>query len=72
MQIQYISNRGEGSNEFIQVRDGLTVGELFSLKESGDFSQYTVRINNVQTFNEDTILNPNDKVTFTPTNQKGA
>lgn len=68
--ITYCSNSEGGINDTSNYRNGITVGELFDLKENGEFDNHLVRVNG-ETADDDQVLSDGDRVTVSPKNVKG-
>lgn len=68
--VTYVSHTDGGINDTSNVRPDLTVGELFAMKESGNFEDYTVRLNGSPASFDDE-LSDGDRVTVSPRNIKG-
>lgn len=71
MRVLLISNQGGGFADHIDIPDGMTVGQLFQLKVTGDPASYLIRVNR-QPAAADQVLQPNDRISFTPTKIEGA
>ena len=72
MHVFYINNDGGGFADTIDVRDGITVGELFGQRMPGcDPHDYLIRVNRQPCTSSQTIQ-PNDRVSITPTKIDGA
>jgi hypothetical protein len=72
MQILYINNDGAGFADHIEVAEGTTVAKLFSQRvPTGQASNYLIRVNR-QPAASDQVLQPGDRVSFTPTKIEGA
>ncbi len=72
MQILYINNDGSGFADNIHVDDGTTVSKLFTQRvPHGRASDYLIRVNR-QSATSDQVLQPGDRVSFTPTKIEGA
>ena len=72
MVIMYINNDGGGFADHIEIEDGTTVAKLFSQRVShGKSSDYLIRVNR-QPAAADQVLQPGDRVTFTPVKIEGA
>jgi len=72
MQIMYINNDGSGFADNIHVDDGTTVSKLFTQRvPHGRTSDYLIRVNR-QPATSDQVLQPGDRVSFTPTKIEGA
>lgn len=72
MKILFINNDGGGFADQIEIADGTTVQELFQQKlPHGQPSEYLIRVNRQPTTSE-TVLQPGDRVTITPTKIEGA
>jgi len=72
MKILLVTNDGPGFADYKEVRDGITVSQLFK-QEMGnrDPSEFLVRVNREQV-SADYQLEEGDRVTITPTNIEGA
>lgn len=72
MQILFINNIGAGFADYIEIPERQTVGELFyqhlPQKRADD---YLIRVNR-QHASADQVLQPGDRVSFTPTKIEGA
>jgi hypothetical protein len=72
MQVFYINNDGGGFADTISVRDGITVREFFAERMNGcDPHDYLIRVNR-QPCAADQALQPDDRVSITPTKIEGA
>ena len=72
MQILYINNDGSGFADHIHVDDGTTVAKLFTQRvPHGRTCDYLIRVNR-QPATSDQVLQPGDRVSFTPTKIEGA
>ena len=72
MHILFINNDGGGFAESIEVRNGISVGELFLDRMKGTApSDFLIRVNRQPAIHGQ-VLQPNDRVTFTPTKIQGA
>jgi len=72
MQILFINNNGGGFADYLDVDDNTTVGQFFSEKMAHEASSnFLIRINRQPVAN-DYVLQPGDRVTFTPTKIEGA
>jgi len=69
--IKYISHNDGGTNDLGEYGEGITIGELFSLKESGDFDAFSVRVNGQLVTDRDEELSNGDRVSVSPKNIKG-
>jgi len=72
MKILLVTNDGPGFADYKEVRDGISVSELFR-QEMGDRNpeDFLVRVNREQV-SADHELEEGDRVTITPTNIEGA
>jgi hypothetical protein len=72
MRVLFINNDGGGFADHIEIADGTTVSGLFQTKladrSPGDF---LIRVNRLPAA-PDQVLQPNDRVSFTPTKIEGA
>lgn len=72
LKIQYINNDGAGFADHIDVPDGTTVSQLFADRvPGGAASDYLIRVNRQPTA-ADQVLQPGDRVSFTPIKIEGA
>ena len=72
MQIMFINNDGGGFADQIEIPDGTTVLALFQQRvPQGRPADYLIRVNRQPTTSE-TVLQPGDRVTFTPVKIEGA
>lgn len=72
MKILLINNDGGGFADHIEVTDGLSVSALFQKQLPNRRAQdYLIRINR-QPAGADQLLQPGDRVSFTPTKIDGA
>ena len=72
MRILFINCDGGGFADHLEVQDGLTVGELFQQQlPHGRPADYLIRVNRLPT-DAQQVLQPADRVSFTPTKIEGA
>ena len=72
MQILFINNNGGGFADYLNVEENTSVGQFFAEKMTHDASSnYLIRVNR-QPVPNDYVLQPGDRVTFTPTKIEGA
>ena len=72
MQILFVNNDGGGFADRIEIQDGMTVKQLFAQRlPYGQPQDYLIRVNRQPT-TADTVLQPDDRVTITPTKIEGA
>ena len=72
MRLFYVNNDGGGFADQIEVEDGTTVAKLFSQRVThGKPADYLIRVNR-QAAAADQVLQPGDRVTFTPVKIEGA
>ena len=72
MQIYFINHHGGGFADTIEVREGITVRELFDERmQHADPADYLIRVNRQPTAS-DQVLQTGDRVSFTPTKIHGA
>jgi hypothetical protein len=72
MKVLFINNDGGGFADTIDVRDGMTIGELFLERMHGCApANYLIRVNRQPT-NPGQVLHEGDRVTVTPTKIEGA
>ena len=71
MKVLFINNDGGGFADYVEIETGTTVKTFFGKKCSGDPSSYLIRVNR-QPVASDYVLQPNDRITITPTKIEGA
>lgn len=72
MKILLINNDGGGFADHIDVSDGISVAELFKKQLPNRRAQdYLIRVNR-QPSGADQLIQPGDRVSFTPTKIEGA
>jgi hypothetical protein len=72
MRILFLNNDGGGFADHIEVSEGMTVSILFAERISkGRAEDYLIRVNR-QPATADQVLQPGDRVSFTPTKIEGA
>jgi len=72
MKLFFINNQGSGFADHIEVEDGTTVNDLFTEKMPGrKADDYLIRVNRQPT-PADQVLQPGDRVSFTPSKIEGA
>lgn len=72
MKILLINNDGGGFADHIEVAEGITVSTLFKQQcPNRKATDYLIRINR-QPAGADQVLQPGDRVSFTPTKVEGA
>jgi len=72
MQILFINNHGGGFADKIEIPEGMTVRELFAQKlPDSEPQDYLIRVNRQPT-TSDYVLQPEDRVSITPTKIEGA
>lgn len=72
MKILFINNDGAGFADHIDVADGTTVEQLFAQQAPGRSPRdYLIRVNR-QPSAADQVLQPGDRVSFTPVKIEGA
>ena len=72
MKILLINSDGGGFADYVEVPDGQTVAQLFAERMPGRKSDdFFIRVNRLPTA-EDQRLQPNDRVSITPTKIEGA
>ena len=72
MKVLLINNDGSGFADYVDVPTGTTVAQLFEQQIGGSKpSNYLIRVNR-QPVAYDYVLQPGDRVTFTPTKIEGA
>ena len=72
MKILVINNDGAGFADYVEVADGTTVQQLFQQEiRSGKPDGYLIRVNR-QLVPSDQVLQPGDRVSFTPVKIEGA
>ncbi len=72
MQVLFINNNGGGFADYLDVAEHTTIGKFFADKMPHESSSnYLIRVNRQPVAN-DYVLQPGDRVTFTPTKIEGA
>lgn len=72
MKILYINNNGAGFADHIEIDSGTTIASLFAQRvPTGSASDYLIRVNR-QPAASDQVLQPGDRVSFTPVKIEGA
>ena len=72
MQILWINNDGGGFADYVEVAEGATVDKFFTQKLPGRQSEdYLIRVNR-QPVPRNYVIQPNDRVSMTPTKIEGA
>ena len=72
MKILFINNDGGGFADYVEVTPGTTVEKFVSQKVSGrEAADYLIRVNR-QPVPRDYVIQPNDRVSMTPTKIEGA
>lgn len=76
MQIMLIHNIAGGFGDYVDVPEGTTLRQLFSREASkaggsSDPTRYVIRVNHRE-HSLDEVLQPNDRVSITPTKIAGA
>jgi hypothetical protein len=72
MQILWINNDGGGFADYVEVADGTTVAKFFTQKLPGRQPEdYLIRVNR-QPVPRNYVIQPNDRVSMTPTKIEGA
>jgi sulfur carrier protein ThiS len=71
LKILYINNDGAGFADHIEIDAETTVSQLFEQRVQGSSSDYLIRVNR-QPASADQILQPGDRVSFTPMKIEGA
>ena len=72
MKLFFINNLGAGFADHIEVADGTSVTDLFQEKMPGRKSEdFLIRVNRLPT-PSDQVLQPGDRVSFTPSKIEGA
>ena len=72
MRILYVNNDGAGFADYVNVTEGTTVEQFFTIKMDGrEPSDYMIRVNR-QPVPKDYVLQDGDRVTITPTKIEGA
>ena len=72
MKVLYINNDGAGFADHIEIEAGTTVGKLFTERvTNGRASDYLIRVNR-QPSSSDQVLQPGDRISFTPVKIEGA
>jgi hypothetical protein len=71
MQILFINNDGAGFADYLTIEPGTTVQAFFEARFRGRPADYLIRVNR-QPVPSSYVLQPNDRVTITPTKIEGA
>ena len=71
MKVLFINNDGAGFADYVETETGTTVKTFFSDRCRGEASSYLIRVNR-QPVASDYVLQPNDRITITPTKIEGA
>jgi sulfur carrier protein ThiS len=72
MRLLYINNDGGGFADYLNVTEGMTVGQFFKEQMPGRIPEdYLIRVNR-QPVPQDYVLQEDDRVTLTPTKIEGA
>jgi len=72
MRLLFINNDGGGFADYVNVTEGMTVGQFFEEQMPGRKpDDYLIRVNR-QPVSRDYVLQENDRVTLTPTKIEGA
>lgn len=72
MHITFINNDGSGFADKIDIPEGTTIQELFAQRlPHGQPADYLIRVNRQPT-TADSVLQPGDRVSITPTKIEGA
>lgn len=72
MKLFFINNQGSGFADHIEVEQGTTVNDLFAEKMPGrKADDFLIRVNRLPT-PADQVLQPGDRVSFTPSKIEGA
>ncbi len=71
MRIMFINNAGGGFADHIEIAQGTSISKLFQDKVGGRVGDYLIRVNRQPTTAE-YVLQPDDRVSITPTKVEGA
>lgn len=72
MRVMFINNDGGGFADHIEVRDGISMSELFAERvPHARAADYLIRVNR-QPVASDTVLQEGDRISVTPTKIEGA
>ncbi|CAN5474482.1 hypothetical protein BH11PLA2_BH11PLA2_29700 [soil metagenome] len=72
MKVMFINNDGSGFADHLEIADGTSVSDLFAEKLPGrKASDFLIRVNR-QPSTSDQVLQPGDRVSFTPSKIEGA
>ena len=72
MRLLWINNDGGGFADYVEVADGTTVDKFFTQNLPGRQPEdYLIRVNR-QPVPRDYVIQPNDRVSITPTKIEGA
>jgi hypothetical protein len=72
LKILFINNNGGGFADHLEITEGTTVNDLFAEKMPGKKSaDFLIRVNRLPV-SSDQVLQPNDRISITPTKIEGA
>jgi hypothetical protein len=72
VQILFINNHGGGFADHVQISEGTTVNAFFAERvPNARAEDYLIRVNRLPA-SADQVLQPNDRVSITPTKVEGA
>jgi sulfur carrier protein ThiS len=72
MRILFVNNDGAGFADYVQVTEGTTVEQFFTIRmQSKESADYMIRVNR-QPVPRDYVLQDGDRVTITPVKIEGA
>ena len=71
MRALYVNNDGGGFADYVEIEPNTTVKAFFKQKCQGDPGSYLIRVNR-QPVPSDYVLQPEDRITITPTKIEGA
>jgi sulfur carrier protein ThiS len=71
LKVLFINNDGAGFADYVEIETDTTVKAFFNDRCRGEASSYLIRVNR-QPVASDYILQPNDRITITPTKIEGA
>lgn len=72
MRILFVNNDGAGFADYVQITEGTTVEQFFTIRmQSRESIDYMIRVNR-QPVPKDYILKEGDRVTITPVKIEGA
>ena len=71
MKVLFINNDGAGFADYVEIETGTSVKAFSNSRCNGAASSYLIRVNR-QPVASDYVLQPDDRITITPTKIEGA